>query len=71
MNKYKTGVYRVHLFDKHGTKQKTLLVREGLTAAVRKAEKKTRTPPFASYAITRVLVNSIDNAEPWGPRDGR
>ena len=69
MNKYQTGVYHVHLFDRHGTRQKTLLVRKGLTVAIRKGEKKTRKPPFASYAITRVLVNSVDNSEPWGPRD--
>lgn len=64
MNKYKTGVYHLHLFDKHGTKRETRLL-ESFTAADLEGAAAVKQPPFASYSITRVLRNSLDEAYPW------
>ncbi len=64
-NKYKTGIYHVHLFDKHGTKQKTLLEERGLIKAQERGKKKIQKPPYASYVVTRVITNSNDSSDPW------
>jgi hypothetical protein len=64
VNKYQTGVYHLHLFDKHGSKQETRIL-HSLIAADKEGAVLIQKPPFASYAITRVLRNSIDEAYPW------
>lgn len=66
-NKYHTGSYHIHLFDKHGTRKKTLDA-DSYISALKKGEKKIKKPPYASYSITRVLANSVDRAYPWSVR---
>lgn len=64
MNKYRTGQYHLHLFDKHGTKRETRVL-SSYTAAKLEGVELIKEPPFASFAVTRVLHNSIDTAFPW------
>ncbi len=66
-NKYKTGDYTIILFDQHGTKQKTIYA-QSCTQAMNKGEKKTKKPPYASYVVSRVIKNSLDNAYPWSAK---
>lgn len=68
MNKYETGSYHLHLFDRHGTKTKTMSHRSYI-AASRAGEELTARPPYASYAVTRVIINSLDTAYPWHAPD--
>lgn len=68
MNAYETGIYRVELFDKHGSKQHTEFA-PNFVLAVARGRKVTAKPPYASFAVTRVLYNSIDKADPWSCRD--
>lgn len=63
-NKYRTGTYHIALYDKHGTKQKTIYS-QSYTQAVDKGNKKCSKPPYASFTVVRVLYNSLDNANPW------
>ena len=64
MNKYQTGSYHLHLFDKFGSLYETHYC-ENLTESKKIGEVAIASPPCASYAITRVLANSIDTAYPW------
>ena len=67
MNAYESGKYRVYLFDKHGTKQKTVFA-ETLTEAQALGHSMTAEPPYASFVVTRVLYNSLDSSNPWSTR---
>jgi hypothetical protein len=68
-NKYQTGIYHIHLFDKHGTKQKTLLEKRNFVKAKKRGKKKCLKPPYASFVVTKVLFNSQDNNDPWRPHE--
>lgn len=68
MNAYETGIYRIELFDKHGSKQHTEFA-PNYVLAVAKGGILTEAPPFASFVVTRVLYNSIDKADPWSCKD--
>lgn len=67
MNAYESGKYRIHLFDKHGTKQETVYA-ETLTGAQELGRNMTAEPPYASFVVTRVLYNSLDSSYPWSTR---
>jgi hypothetical protein len=60
MAKYSEGSYLIVTFDKYGTKIETRLAEhQGLIGAQKEAEKLIG-EEVASYAIMRVLTNSID-----------
>jgi hypothetical protein len=63
-NKYKTGVYHLHLFDKHGSRA-DMRISNSFTAAQQDGDELIKNPPYASYVITRVMKNTLDNAWPW------
>lgn len=69
-NKYETGKFHLHLFDKHGTKLETV-VKENITQAQAHGEERIKQPPAASYVVTRILFNSIDRAYPWDVPKGQ
>jgi hypothetical protein len=63
-NKYRTGSYMIVFYDVHGTKQETVSA-ESFSAAEAVGDKGISAPPYASYVITRVIKNTLDNAYPW------
>ena len=67
-NKYTTGCYHLMLFDKHGTRADFRL-RNSFVEARDEGEKLIKKPPYASYAVMRVLANSVDRAYPWSVKD--
>jgi hypothetical protein len=69
-NKYETGRFHLHLFDKHGTKLETLM-KDNLTQAQADGEERIKAPPAASYVVTRILFNSIDRSYPWNVPPGQ
>lgn len=65
MAKYSEGSYLIALFDKYGTKIETRIAEtHGLIGAETEGEKLIG-GVVASYAILRVLSNSIDKGERW------
>lgn len=67
-NKYKTGKFHIHLFDRHGTRADTRMA-ESFIAAEQEGDELIKVPPYASYVITRVLKNTLDTAWPWDVKD--
>jgi len=66
--KYDTGHYLLLLFTKHGDKAQTIPHLDFMTAQA-EGEAMIKNPPYASFVVLRVLLNSIDRAFPWEVKD--
>lgn len=70
MNKHNTGSYLIYLYDKYGTKQETLSA-ASLTEAQTLGDRGISQPPYASYTVVRVIINTLDKAYPWSIQNGQ
>lgn len=67
-NKYSTGRYIIDVYDKYGTKQNTELA-DSLFKARTVGETLIKEPPYASFTVMRVVLNSLDGFNPWTGSD--
>jgi|LWDU01.1.fsa_nt_gi type II restriction/modification system DNA methylase subunit YeeA len=63
----KTGGYRIHFYDKYGTKLKQAKKVKATTiyAAIKKARRYSFIAGYASYCIDRRVYNSLDQKTPY------
>ena len=68
MSAHQTGQYRITLFDSTGARLRTVTA-ESFTQALQIGEARNDATECHSYAISRVLYNSLDpNIEPYDVR---
>lgn len=60
MSKYASGSYQVHEFDRKGTRLRTSPVDGGFSAAQAFGERQKKRAACHSFAVARILYNSLD-----------